>query len=131
MSSTGNTPTPINLAIIGYSLSAKVFHIPLIHAVPSLHIAAVVQRHPTPDNDAGVDLPGVKTYRSAAEMLQDDQEQRSLHAVVVTTPPDTHFELAREVLLSGRHGTYVFFLSFFLSFFLFFLGRGERRGRGV
>ena len=92
-----------NTGIIGYGLSAKVFHIPLILAVPEFKLHAIVQRNPKPEDDAEKDHPGVKVWRSADEMVMDDK----LDVVVVTTAPDTHLSLARLALRAGKHGVYL------------------------
>lgn len=96
------TPTPSSpsIALIGYGSSAKTFHIPLILAAPSLRLHAIVQRTPTASNDAGADHPGVKIYRSSAEMVADG----AVDVVVITTPPGTHAGLAGEALRAGKHG---------------------------
>lgn len=100
-----------NVGVIGYGFSAKIFHIPFITAVPDLKLYAVVQRNPTAENDATRDFPGVKSYRSVEELLKDDE----VDVVVVTTPPDSHYALAKAALAAGKHGTLLaFFL--FLSF---------------
>lgn len=89
-----------NVGIIGYGMSAKVFHIPLLEAIPDLNLYAAVQRQPTPDNDASKDHPGIKSYRTAEDMVKD----ASIDIVVVTTTPATHFELAKLALENGMHG---------------------------
>jgi predicted dehydrogenase len=89
-----------NIGLIGYGFSAKIFHIPFIHHVPELNLYAIVQRTPKPDDDAEKDNAGVKVYRSVADMLVDEK----VDAVVVTTAPDQHFELAKMALEAGKHG---------------------------
>lgn len=89
-----------NIGVIGYGLSAKVFHIPLILAVPEFKLHAIVQRSPKPNDDAGKDHPGVRVYRSAEEMVADDR----LDVVVVTTTPDSHLSMAKSALEAGKHG---------------------------
>jgi predicted dehydrogenase len=91
---------PFNVGIVGYGLSAKVFHIPLILTVPEFRIYAIVQRSPKPDDDAEKNHPGVKVYRSSSEMAQDP----AIDVIVVTTIPDSHFALAKEALEGGKHG---------------------------
>ena len=91
---------PFNIGIIGYGMSAKVFHIPLISFVPDFKLYAIVQRHPKPDDDAEKDHPGIKSYRSTEEMVEDGE----VDVVVVTTIPDTHFELTKLALEKGKHG---------------------------
>ncbi|MCJ1256781.1 hypothetical protein MMC24_004605 [Lignoscripta atroalba] len=88
-----------NVGVIGYGMSAKVFHIPLIEVVPELKLYAVVQRRPTDENDAEKDHPGIKSYRSTEEMVKDS----ALDAVVVTTTPETHFDLTKLALEHGKH----------------------------
>ncbi|KAL8787717.1 MAG: hypothetical protein Q9213_002037 [Squamulea squamosa] len=90
---------PYNVGIIGYGAAAKVFHIPLIEVLPEFKFYAVVQRHPTPDNDASKAHPGIKNYRRAEELVED----RLVDIVVVTTTPATHFELAKLALEHGKH----------------------------
>jgi len=90
-----------NVGIIGYGMSAKVFHIPLIFGVPELKLYAIVQRTPKPNDDPEKDHPGVKVYRSVEEMVKDS----AVDVVLVLTTPDTHFELAKLALKSEKHGT--------------------------
>jgi len=89
-----------NTAVIGYGMSAKVFHIPLITVVPEFKLYAVVQRNPKADDDAEKDHPGIKSFRSTEEMVKDP----AIEVVVVTTTPQTHFELTKIALERGKHG---------------------------
>ena len=93
-------PHPPNVGIIGYGSSARTFHIPLLSALPSLTLYAIAQRHPTPSNDAAADHPSIKTYRSAEALIQDPR----VDVVIVTTIPDSHFEIAKRALEGGKHG---------------------------
>ena len=88
-----------NIGVIGYGLSAKVFHIPLITVVPEFKLHAIVQRSPTADNDAGRDNPGVKAYRTVDELFADGD----VDVVVVTTHPASHHELTTRALRAGKH----------------------------
>ena len=91
---------PYNVGVIGYGMSAKVFHIPFLKVIPDFELYAVVQRHPKPGDDAEKDHPGIRSYRSTEELVKDEE----LDVVVVTTVPDTHVELAKLALTSGKHG---------------------------
>ncbi|KAL3419480.1 oxidoreductase [Phlyctema vagabunda] len=88
-----------NVGVIGYGLSAKVFHIPLIAVTPSFKLAAIVQRTPKPDDDASKDHPEAKLYHSADELIADP----SLDIIVVTTTPETHFNFTKAALEAGKH----------------------------
>jgi len=88
-----------NVGVIGYGMSAKVFHIPLIEITPSFTLSAIVQRTPTPGNDASKDHPSAKLYHSSDELIAD----KSIDVIIVTTPPSTHFSLAKASLEAGKH----------------------------
>lgn len=89
-----------NVGVVGYGFSAKIFHIPFVKEVPELKLYAVVQRTPKPDDDAEKDHPGVKSFRTTAEMVQDP----AIDVVIITTAPDSHFELSKLALEAGKHG---------------------------
>jgi predicted dehydrogenase len=88
-----------NVAVIGYGLSAKVFHIPFIQAVPAFKLHGIVQRSPKPGNDAGQDFPGVKVYSSAHDAFADPD----VAVIVVTSIPETHFPMAKAALEAGKN----------------------------
>ena len=92
-----------NAGVIGYGLSAKIFHLPFITCVPELHLYAIVQRTPKPDDDAEKDLPGIKVYRSVDDLLEDGE----VDIVIVTAAPNQHFSLTQQVLMAGKHGEYL------------------------
>ncbi len=92
-------PKTYNVAVIGFGMSAKVFHIPLIQFVPKFKLYAIVQRHPKSQDDAGKTHPGIKSYRSSEEMVKDS----AVDVVVVTTIPTSHFELCKLALEHGKH----------------------------
>lgn len=89
-----------NVGVIGYGFSAKIFHIPFITAVPDFKLYAIVQRSPTPENDAEKDFAGIKSYRSTDELFKD----ANVDVVVITTPPDGHYALTKAALEAGKHG---------------------------
>ncbi|RMZ91247.1 hypothetical protein DV736_g1545, partial [Chaetothyriales sp. CBS 134916] len=90
---------PYVFGVIGYGLSAKIFHIPFINAVSDFKLYAVVQRSPKPDDDAGKDWPGIKLYRSAEELCADPD----VDVVVITTAPVAHFELTKLAIENGKN----------------------------
>lgn len=89
-----------NVGVVGYGFSAKIFHIPFVQEVPEFNLYAIVQRTPKPDDDAEKDHPGVKSYRNTQEMVQD----AAVDVVIVTTAPDSHYELVKLALENGKHG---------------------------
>ncbi|KAJ5586427.1 hypothetical protein N7450_006214 [Penicillium hetheringtonii] len=88
-----------NVGVVGYGFSAKIFHIPFVSQIPELKLHAIVQRTPKPEDDAEKDHPGVKSYRTADEMVQDP----AIDIVIITTAPDSHYDLAKLSLEAGKH----------------------------
>ncbi|KAM5485300.1 hypothetical protein McanCB56680_002222 [Microsporum canis] len=88
-----------NVGVIGYGMSAKVFHIPFISALPEFNLYAIVQRTPSASDDAQKDHPDSKVYRSVEELVKD----AAVDVVVVTTTPDSHFSLAKQALEARKH----------------------------
>ncbi|KUJ20884.1 NAD(P)-binding protein [Mollisia scopiformis] len=88
-----------NVGVIGYGLSAKVFHIPFILVTPTFKLHSIVQRTPKPNDDASKDHPSAKIYHSADDMFADS----SIDIIIVTTTPDTHFSFTKSALEAGKH----------------------------
>jgi predicted dehydrogenase len=86
----------IGVGLIGYGMSARVFHAPLINAVSTLKLSKVVERH---GDNSRERYSWVEVVPGAEELLRDE----TIELVVVATPNITHFELAREALLAGKH----------------------------
>ncbi|KAL2844431.1 oxidoreductase [Aspergillus pseudodeflectus] len=90
---------PFNTAVIGYGFSAKTFHIPFIVHNSGYRLYSIVQRSPTDKNSAKRDFPDVRVYHDAYEAINDP----SADVVVITSTNGTHFPLARDALLAGKH----------------------------
>jgi predicted dehydrogenase len=86
----------ISTAVIGYGLGGRVFHAPFVSAVPGLRLATIMQRK---GDEAARAYPGVKISRSLEEVLTDP----AISLVVVSTPNETHFALAKQALTAGKH----------------------------
>lgn len=72
----------------------------MIEALPNdFKLYAVVQRSPKPDDDAEKDHPGIKSYRSVDDVYSDP----NVDVVVVSTIPETHFDMCKRSLEAGKH----------------------------
>lgn len=87
---------PIHVALIGYGLAGKVFHAPVIQAVPGLRLVTIQSSQP---QKVRADCPEVWVSASFEEVIQAPQ----IDLVVIATPNHTHFELARRALEAGKH----------------------------
>lgn len=86
---------PLNLALLGYGYAGGTFHAPLIASVPGLRLAAVGSGDPAKVRAA---LPEV-----AVGPVEEMPTRPGIDVVVVATPNDTHFDLARRALEAGKH----------------------------
>src|SRR5690348_4265442 len=85
----------IEIGLVGFGLAGRAFHAPVICAVPGLHLAAILQRS---GNEAAEKYPHVRIVRSLDELLA----MAEIRLVVIATPNDTHYSLARQCLAAGR-----------------------------
>jgi scyllo-inositol 2-dehydrogenase (NADP+) len=86
----------IGVAVIGFGLAGQVFHAPFVSAVPGLKLEAIVQRK---GDEAAKAYPAARILRSVDEALRD----AAVQLVVVGTPNETHYGLAKQALLAGKH----------------------------
>ena len=84
----------INVALIGYGYAGRTLHAPLIASVPGMSLVAVVSGNPA---RVSADYPQV-TVCATMDALPEFTE-----VVVIATPNHSHFELARQALLAGKH----------------------------
>jgi len=91
----------VGLGILGYGSHGGMglYHGLAARAVAGLELVAAC------DGDAGrrkaaeEEFPGMRTYASTADLEADDD----VNAVVVATPPNSHFDLALSLLRAGKH----------------------------
>lgn len=86
---------PINVAIAGSGYSAKVFHIPFLKQDSRFSVKKVYERN---SERAKNWLPDVEITRSYSQLLTDD-----IDLIIITTPNQTHYEMAKKAILAGKH----------------------------
>lgn len=86
---------PIKTAVIGFGLAGRVFHAPFVNAIPGLELSYIVQRS---GDEAAQAYPSVTVLRSFEEALSSDAA-----LIVVGTPNETHYDLAKQALEAGKH----------------------------
>ncbi|PWT95774.1 MAG: oxidoreductase [Bacteroidetes bacterium] len=86
----------LRVGIVGFGISAKVFHAPFITTMPGKYeLVAVLERS---RNESKEKYPFVKVVRTMDELLSDP----SIDLIIVTTPNDTHFPYTKMSLQAGR-----------------------------
>ena len=88
--------SPIRTAIVGFGSVAEKMHAPLIDVCPDLDLVAVVERN---FNRCEQKYPKVQTYRSLESLLEQD----GADLIVITTPNEFHFPMAKMALNAGKH----------------------------
>ncbi|RWR03564.1 oxidoreductase [[Pantoea] beijingensis] len=86
----------IRVGLVGYGFASKTFHAPLIAGTPEMELAAVSS------SDAAkvhADWPSVQAVPDPQALFDDP----TIQLVVIPTPNDTHFPLARAALNAGKH----------------------------
>ncbi|WP_437917877.1 Gfo/Idh/MocA family oxidoreductase [Sphingobacterium sp. LRF_L2] len=86
----------INTVILGYGFSGSIFFAPFFDLHPAFELHGAVERN---RKRIQIDYPQVKSYNAVDEVWKD----ASVELVVVNTPIETHFELAKQSLLAGKH----------------------------
>ncbi|KAJ2730308.1 hypothetical protein IW152_005343 [Coemansia sp. BCRC 34962] len=87
---------PIKVGVVGFGMSARVFHCPLLASSADYHLAAIVERH---GEHGKHHYPHVQIVKSLDDLLAI----KEIELVVITTPNDTHFSYSRQVLLAGKN----------------------------
>lgn len=90
------SPRKFQVGIVGYGLSANVFHVPFVLASPKFELRAIAQQ----DGDsARTEHPTVTFYKDADELFKNP----AIDLVVLSTPPPTHYGLAVKALNAGKN----------------------------
>jgi scyllo-inositol 2-dehydrogenase (NADP+) len=86
----------LKVALCSYGMSGKVFHAPLITAEPGMQLHSILQRN---SESALNDYPQVSIVKSFDDILQNPH----IDVVVVNTPNEFHYPMAKAVLEAGKH----------------------------
>ncbi|MEQ6890364.1 oxidoreductase [Halomonas sp. CS7] len=86
----------VSVGLVGYGMAGRTFHAPLIQAAPGLELSIVVSAHP---ERVQADHPTVEVLPKLAQLLA----RRDIDLVVIATPNETHFPLAKAALNAGKH----------------------------
>lgn len=86
----------IRVGLIGYGYASKTFHAPLIDGTPGMELAAISSSDAT---KVHADWPTVPVVSEPKHLFNDP----NIDLIVIPTPNDTHFPLAKAALEAGKH----------------------------
>ncbi|WP_312982321.1 oxidoreductase [Atlantibacter sp.] len=86
----------VRVGLIGYGYASKTFHAPLIVGTPGMTLAAVSSSDAT---KVHADWPGVTVVSDPKQLFNNPE----IDLIVIPTPNDTHFPLARAAMEAGKH----------------------------
>ncbi len=88
--------TRIRTALIGYGFSSQTFHIPFLLCNNTFQITAISSSKPELVKEK---LPDTEVYASAEQLITESD----VDLVIITTPNEYHFPLAKLALEHGKH----------------------------
>lgn len=88
--------TKINVGLLAYGMSGKVFHAPFIDCSVGFNFIAVVERS---RKLANLDYPEVISYDNVDDLISAD----NIDLIIINTPNYTHYDFAKRCLLAGKH----------------------------
>jgi predicted dehydrogenase len=94
------TVAPIRTAVVGFGISGKVFHAPLIEADQHYSLDLIVTADPGRAAEAARLYPQARIVPTPEAMFAQASQ---LDLVILGTPPHTHFDLAAEAIAHGLH----------------------------
>lgn len=86
----------LKVGVIGFGYSAQTFHIPLIEATTGLQLVSVASSRPA---EVAAKYPALEVYLDASALIRAS----SADLMIITSPNDSHFSLAKACLEAGKH----------------------------
>lgn len=89
----------INVGILGYGLSGRVFHMPVIRSLEGFRVTSIMTKNPEAIAEIHEADPSVWIASTPEEIL----ESPAVDLVVVAVPNTLHYDLASKALKHGKH----------------------------
>lgn len=89
----------VKVGLIGYGAAGRVFHAPVLTSVPGMALVKIRETKPENIQIAVGRYPDAEIVNSA-EVIFSDQ---NIDLVIIATPNTSHFTLAQQALLAGKH----------------------------
>ncbi len=89
----------IGVAIIGFGMSGKIFHLPPLIHHPSYEVLSILTNNPSTVESLHSQYPGIRIISKLEEALED----KSVDLIIIATPNEQHVDYTRRSLLAGKH----------------------------
>lgn len=89
----------IKVGLVGFGVSGKVFHEPIITSVDGFNLHKVFEMNPSNINDLKQRVSEDKITSNIDDIFEDD----SIELVILAVPNVAHFDLAKRALESGKN----------------------------
>ncbi|MEJ2039383.1 MAG: Gfo/Idh/MocA family oxidoreductase [Desulfosarcinaceae bacterium] len=89
----------LGVGILGYAPSMGRFHGEGCAQTPGLELQAACDLDPRRRRQAAEEFAQIKTYETAADLGRDPR----VDLVIIATPPNTHADLALQMMATGKH----------------------------
>jgi len=89
----------IKVALIGFGLSGRVFHAPIIAGMPEFNLSKIYTTNPESIKTIKGLYPKTTIVSDVGEIMKDEDIQ----LVVVASPNTSHFATAKEAIISEKH----------------------------
>src|SRR5262245_57554338 len=96
---TARTRQPVRLGIVGCGQVVEWYHLPALKRSSDWQLAAVCEPLPARREWVQQHYPGLPAFASLPELLA----RSAVEALLIATPPATHYALAMQALEAGRH----------------------------
>lgn len=94
------TAAPVRTAVVGFGISGRVFHAPLIAADPGYSLDVIVTADPQRVAESARLYPDARIVPEPEALVA---LARDLDLVILCTPPRTHLDLAATAIAHGLH----------------------------
>lgn len=89
----------INVALIGFGLSGRVFHAPIIASMPEFNLTKIYTTNKESIRTIKMLYPKTSIVSDPGEIMKDE----GIELVVVASPNTSHFAIAKEAIISEKH----------------------------
>jgi predicted dehydrogenase len=90
---------PLKVGLVGFGSAGKNFHAPLISATPNLELSFIISSQAQHDPYINQNYPTAQRATDFKHLLQNPE----VNLIVLATPNETHFPLAKQALKNGKH----------------------------